>query len=144
MRSGARGYLHPFIDDLSIACPVRWYRVPRNRPVFSLPTIFSWDQWRERRIGDFFPGFEVAYQWDNGVLPNSPPGTSICGSATQWSVGCLTSDPVGGIDPETGFPVCCQGAERVLQGGAAFGGSETVPIVRRVVGGDAEGGDELI
>jgi hypothetical protein len=126
MRNGATATMRPFIDDPSIPVQVRFYKVSDRNPGLGLPTIFGFDQWDKNGRLEVFPGFEFAYVYDKGLNDNPPNGTGLCGTAQQWLMGCLTTDPVSPIDPMTGLKVCCQGPVKPnvmgLAGGSFKGG----------------------
>jgi hypothetical protein len=145
MRSGAQGWLHPYIDRPDIRFRVKWFRAHPNAQLFRLPTIFGWDQWRERRIGDVFPGFEWRYDWDRGSQLPLPPGTNYCGTPDQWLNGCLSTDPVPTIDPITQLPMCCNPGTAFVAGGLAVGGGVSGTMGLTLRGGLAsEGTIQLI
>jgi len=144
MRSGARGKIHPFKDDPSVALPVRFYRVPRDTPILEIPTTFLFDQWDKEGELEAFPGFEFAYQWDRGLDTRKAPGAGYCGTLDQWLNGPSTTDNLPPINPATGLPVCCGPAPLETFGGQAEGGLvQAIPVAFESVGGQAEGGISL-
>jgi hypothetical protein len=143
MRSGARGKIHPFKDDPSVALPVRFYRVPRDTPILEIPTTFLFDQWDKEGELEAFPGFEFAYQWDRGLDTRKAPGAGYCGTLDQWLNGPSTTDNLPPINPATGLPVCCGPAPLETFGGQAEGGITIAPGVVPYTGGQAEGGISL-
>lgn len=107
MRSAAKGYLRPFRDDTSIRVPVTWYEAPEGAAFFPLEHRFQWDQWPLEDEDVHYPAFEREYSWYSGQDVWGLAGQSYCGSAEQWQLGPLTSDPVPAIDPDTGSFICC-------------------------------------
>ena len=141
MRSGARGFIHPFKDEPAVALPVRFYRVPRDRPILDIPTAFVFDQWDKEGELESFPGFEYAYQWDRGIDDRGVSGARYCGTPDQWLNGPNKTDPLPPINPNTGLPVCCGPAIIESFGGQAEGGIvQAIPVVFSSAGGQAEGG----
>ena len=139
MRSSAKGTLHPFADQPTLAVPVLWYKVPLTNPFLELFTCFQWDQWNQVRADETFPGFERAYTWNRGIDAWHFSGASFCGSAEQWAEGCLTTDPVS-VDPITGQPTCCGLGLLRWIGGQADGGQVLVSAPQTRGGGQEEGG----
>jgi hypothetical protein len=144
MRSSARGYIRPFRDRPDIRLPIRWYKVSRSNPVMELPTLFVFDQWRERANETSYPGFESSYSWEQGRDTLGLKGDHFCGTAEQWLEGPLSTDPLPPVDPTTGIPECCKGPLThfpvVSLGGKAVGGRSL--LRKRLIsrGGKAVGG----
>lgn len=118
---------------------MRFYRVSPMNPTMELPTCFGWDQWpTSGGLQPTFPGFEFAYQWDNGKDDHFLPGNHFCGSPAEWLDGTLSSVPVPTF-PLTGTPVCCGPGVLVLSRGCEHGGVVYAGIVLLSRGEEAGG-----
>lgn len=141
LKVGCTTFIRPYLDRPDIRCPIRYVRVPRTNPTFTLPTIFGFDEYTKDGVDPVYPGVEFGFKWASGPVSLFPFGVSFCGTPEQWERGCLTTDPAPSVNPATGRFACCGGGALMVRGGEAHGGMLMVPApFLQVLGGEAHGG----
>ena len=111
LKVGCTTFIRPYLDRPDIRCPIRYVRVPRTNPTFTLPTIFGFDEYTKDGVDPVYPGVEFGFKWASGPVSLFPFGVSFCGTPEQWERGCLTTDPAPSVNPATGRFACCGGVE---------------------------------
>ena len=110
-------------DDPERLTPIRWYRVPWDRPTLGVPTFASHSIWddgiRLPAIGEV----RKSLRWWAGAPPLMVPGgePGRCGTDAQWLDGLASTDPPPPLVLGAGVPACCGGEAEQLDPGIADG-----------------------
>jgi hypothetical protein len=131
-----------FFSDSDDTTVVRWYFAESNAPLLGVPSIFyarSWDyDLAQLPLGEIQGSFRSSR--NRPPLPRPRSAYGRCGTADQWANGCLTTDPLPAVDPNTELRVCCgPGIVLGLGGGLAGGGIVSPPTMQGAGGGLAGG-----
>lgn len=96
-----------FRDDPTRWTEISYYFVPWTKTVVPFSTIFTPIVWNWNQ-GYPLPGEDlVDHNYYNGEDAWGCPGKAFIGSAEQWELGALTTDPVPAYDEELLCPVEC-------------------------------------
>lgn len=116
-------------DSLDIT-EVQWYFVPDNTAGLPYETVFGSAIYDRSDAPEPVVGEQyVPHPWQGGLPPVTAGRGGLCGTASQWRNGALTTDPVPAFWPGSAIPVCCSDPIGALTGGIDLPGSFLVEVL---------------